>query len=158
MTTDVDAPASHLDLLQRPLFGHLCTIRPDGSPQSSVMWFHWNGHRLRFTHRTDRQKYDNLRRDPRVSLSIRDPDRPYRFLEVRGHVESIDRDPDAAFFVELQHRYGVSYPPYDADTNARVIITIAPTRFITVDNGMTPAELQRLTELLASLTDDPPAP
>jgi hypothetical protein len=38
-----DWPESHADLLERPLFAHLATIRPDGSPQSSVMWFAWDG-------------------------------------------------------------------------------------------------------------------
>jgi len=38
-----EVPASHADLLERPLFAHLATIRPDGAPQSSVMWFIWDG-------------------------------------------------------------------------------------------------------------------
>jgi len=38
----VDLPESHADLLERPLFAHLATIRPDGSPQISVMWFAWD--------------------------------------------------------------------------------------------------------------------
>lgn len=36
-------PESHLDLLTRPLFGHLATTRPDGTPQVNPMWFSWDG-------------------------------------------------------------------------------------------------------------------
>jgi len=36
-------PATHADLLDKPTFAHLATVRPDGSPQTSVMWFAWDG-------------------------------------------------------------------------------------------------------------------
>jgi hypothetical protein len=50
-------PASHQDLLTRPLFAHLATIRPDGTPQANPMWFAWDGSHLRFTNTTARRKY-----------------------------------------------------------------------------------------------------
>jgi PPOX class probable F420-dependent enzyme len=101
---------SHADLLQRPLFAHLATVRPDGSPQSNVMWFVWDGERIRMTHTKHRQKFRNLQRDPRVALSVADPDDPYRFLEVRGVVESVeDDDEKASFYRSLQERYGMEY-------------------------------------------------
>jgi PPOX class probable F420-dependent enzyme len=69
-------PETHIDLLERPLFAHLATLRPDGSPQSSVMWFAWDGERVRFSHTRNRQKYRNLENDPRVSLHVVDPAHP----------------------------------------------------------------------------------
>ena len=42
-------PASHADLLERPPFAHLGTVRPDGQPQVNPMWFEWDGSRLRPT-------------------------------------------------------------------------------------------------------------
>jgi PPOX class probable F420-dependent enzyme len=127
-------PASHADLLDRPLFAHLATVRPDGSPQSNVMWFAWDGSRLRFTHTKARQKFVNLTNEPRVALSIADPDDPYRYLEVRGAVESIDDDDEtASFYRSLQERYGESFPiPEDHD---RVVITVRPDDFVTIANG-----------------------
>ena len=109
-------PQSHADLLERPLFAHLATIRPDGSPQSSVMWFAWDGQRARFSHTSNRQKYRNLLADGRVSFHVQDPDNAYRTLEVRGRVESMDADPDAAFYRSLQRRYGSEgVPVLDAE-------------------------------------------
>src|SRR5439155_13655791 len=99
-----ELPASHRDLLERPLFAHLATLRPDGSPQSSVMWFGWDGERARFSHTSTRQKYRNLLADGRVSFHIQDPDKPYRTLEVRGRVESMEPDVDATFYRSLQKR------------------------------------------------------
>lgn len=133
MTTST-LPASHADLLDRPLFAHLATIRPDGSPQSSVMWFVWDGQLLRFTHTSTRQKYRNVTRDPRVALSIADPDDGYRYLEVRGVVVSIEPDDaEASFYRSLQQRYGNIYPINDAAV--RVIIAVRPESFLAVRGG-----------------------
>jgi len=142
-------PPGHADLLERPLFAHLATLRPDGSPQSSVMWFEWDGQRVRFSHTTTRQKYRNLLADGRVSFHVQDPDNAYRTLEVRGRVESMDPDVDAAFYRSLQRRYGSDVPVLDADV--RVVIVVEPTDFVAVFGGLTTAETVALTALLEKL-------
>ncbi len=63
-------------ILHSKQFAHVATIRPDGSPQSSPMWFVWDGAYIQFTHATNRQKYRNIRRDPRIAVSITDVDDP----------------------------------------------------------------------------------
>ncbi|ROT33213.1 PPOX class F420-dependent oxidoreductase [Micromonospora sp. HM5-17] len=134
MTSSPVPPESHADLLTRPLFAHLATVRPDGAPQSNVMWFAWDGERIRMTHTKTRQKFQNLRHEPRVSLSIADPDDPYRFLEVRGVVEKIeDDDEQASFYRSLQERYGRVYDITDAPV--RVVVTIRPESFWAVAGG-----------------------
>jgi PPOX class probable F420-dependent enzyme len=130
--TPVELPASHADLLDKPMFAHLATVRPDGSPQTQVMWFVWDGERIRMTHTKTRQKYRNFQREPRVALSIADQANPYRFLEVRGTVEKIDDDDaEASFYQSLQRRYGRSYPIPDAAV--RVVLSIRPDKFIAHD-------------------------
>jgi PPOX class probable F420-dependent enzyme len=146
--TQVEVPETHVDLLERPLFAHLATARPDGAPQSSVMWFAWDGERARFSHTRARQKHRNLLHEPRLSFHVQDPDNPYRTLEVRGTVESIETDVDAAFYQSLQRRYDFVTKVFDADI--RIVITMRPTSFVAVDGGLTPAELQALTEQLST--------
>jgi len=93
------------------------------------MWFVWDGDRIRMTHTKTRQKFRNLADEPRLALSIADPDDQYRFLEVRGTLETIeDDDAEASFYQSLQKRYGQSYPIRDADV--RVILTIRPEKFV----------------------------
>jgi PPOX class probable F420-dependent enzyme len=134
MTIDPTVPASHADLLTRPLFAHLATVRPDGAPQSSVMWFAWDGERIRMTHTNQRQKFRNLQHEPRIALSIADPDNEYRYLEVRGVVESIeDDDEKASYYRFLQERYDNVYEITDAPT--RIIITIRPEAYVAVAGG-----------------------
>ena len=104
----VQSAGRHVDLLERTLFAHLATVRPDGAPQSNVMWFEWDGQDVRFTHTTTRQKYRNFEHEPRVAFSVLGPDNPYRFVEVRGDVATIEADPGGTFYRHLQERYGQS--------------------------------------------------
>ena len=127
-------PESHKDLLERANFAHLATIRPDGSPQSSVMWFSWDGEVIKMTHTKNRQKFANLQKEPRIALSVLDFENPYRFVEVRAKLESIeDDDAEGSFYQSLMTRYGNVYPVPDADV--RVILTFRPEQFIAVVNG-----------------------
>ncbi|WP_329120872.1 PPOX class F420-dependent oxidoreductase [Streptomyces sp. NBC_01465] len=120
-------PASHVDLLERPLFGHLATIRPDGTPHVNPVWFEWDGERLWFTTTTDRFKYRNVAGNPHVSLSVNDPEQPYRYLEVRGVVDRTEPDPSTAGYLRLARRYGLDLdrPAGGADDN-RVLIGLTP--------------------------------
>ena len=99
-------------ILHAKAFAHVATIRPDGSPQASPMWFVWDGTYIKFTHATNRQKYRNIRRDPRIAVSITDVDDPYTYAEFRGVVERIEEDPGGAFYETLAKRYGAprGYP------------------------------------------------
>ncbi len=119
-------PAEYADLLTRPLFGHLATVRPDGTPQANPMWFSWDGEYLRFTNTTTRKKYRNVTAEPRIAMSVNDPDRPYRYLEVRGTVERIEPDPGAAFFMELAKRYGLELDGPPGDAADRVVFVVRP--------------------------------
>jgi len=121
-------PTDLLDLLERPLYAHLATTRPDGTVQVSPMWFDWDGERLRFSTTTKRQKYRNVQSHPHVAASISDPENPYRFLEVRGVVEEIEPDPAAEVYMQINNRYGRPFsdqaPP---DATDRVVIVVRPT-------------------------------
>lgn len=82
---------------------------------------------LRFTTSTTRQKYKNVTGDPRVAISINDPDQPYRYLEVRGVVERIDPDPTGAGFGALADRYGLPMDGPPGDVEHRVVLVVTPT-------------------------------
>lgn len=119
-------PETHTDLLTRPLFAHLATVRPDGMPQVNPMWFGWDGEHLRFTNTTKRRKHRNITEEPRVAVSINDPDQPYRYLEVRGRVVRIEPDPGAAFFAHLADRYSLALDGPPPDAADRVVFVVRP--------------------------------
>lgn len=125
-SADEILPADYRHLLEAPLYGHLGTIRPDDTVQVNPMWHEFDGERIRFTHTNYRQKYRNLQHNPAMSLSIIDPDNPFRYLEVAGKLVEVIPDPEGAFYVRLQNRYGnaSSEPPRDKADRVILVMSI----------------------------------
>ena len=120
-------PESYLDLFQKKAFADLATIMPDGSPQVSLVWIDFDGAHIIVNSARGRQKDLNMRRDPRVALSIVDPDNPYRCLQIRGRVVEITEDGGDESIDRLASKYmGVETYPFHRPDEARVIYKIAP--------------------------------
>ncbi len=66
-------------------FATVATINPDGSPHQAVAWFRFVDDAIVVNSREGRVWPANLRRDPRISLTIEDG---YRWISVRGTVRS----------------------------------------------------------------------
>jgi PPOX class probable F420-dependent enzyme len=127
MTTSDVSRASTGDLLTRTAIAHLATVRPDGTLQNNPVWFEWDGEHIKMSTLKARQKYRNLTHDPRVALSVTDPDNPYRYLEVRGVVENIEDDPAREFIDHLSERYMGKRPyPYHQPDDERVTFYVRP--------------------------------
>ncbi|MCH5642983.1 MULTISPECIES: PPOX class F420-dependent oxidoreductase [unclassified Gordonia (in: high G+C Gram-positive bacteria)] len=122
-------PEGYADLLDRPVVGVLSTVGPDGIPNATPMWFAWDGEHLRFTHTKARKKIRNLEGNPNYSFVITDPDNPYRYLELRGQLESVTDDPTGAFYVTLGKRYGNADQQPPPDAADRVILTLTASYF-----------------------------
>ena len=82
-------PESHRDLLDKPVLAHVATIGPQGEPQNNPVWFIWDDDRFWMSIGPTGQKARNLERDPRIAISMADPDNPIHYLELRGHVTDI---------------------------------------------------------------------
>lgn len=120
-------PATHADLLESKALAHVATIGPAGEPQANPVWFGWDGKHLKFSQTTTRQKVRNMDRDPRIALSIVDPENPFRYLEVRGKQVRVDADPDKAFIDEMAEKYlGVEKYPWNQPGEDRVVIVVEP--------------------------------
>jgi PPOX class probable F420-dependent enzyme len=131
-------PASHVDLLTRPICGVLTTMLPDGQPQSSLVWVDHDGVCARFNTTLERQKGRNLLRNPRLSLLVVDPDNTGRFIQIRGDAELVTEGAldhlDALTRKYTRHPcyYGFIYPVEQAARETRVIGRIHARR-ITLD-------------------------
>ena len=66
-------PTVHRFLEERPT-ATLGTVRKDGSPQASVVWYLWDGHEFVISTVHTTAKWRNLARDGRCSLCIEHPD------------------------------------------------------------------------------------
>ena len=63
-------PDSARAVLDGPALAHLVTLEPDGRPQVSIVWVGLDGEELVAAHLPEHRKVRNIRRDPRVALSI----------------------------------------------------------------------------------------
>ena len=81
--------SKYLDLFKKRAFAHLATIMPDGSAQVTPVWVDYDGTYILINSAEGRLKDRNIRRDPRVTVEIQDPDDPYRYMQVRGTVVEI---------------------------------------------------------------------
>jgi PPOX class probable F420-dependent enzyme len=128
MADKVEIPEHVRALLDRPLLVNLGTVRPDGAPQVNPMWFVFDGEFVWFTHTNVRQKYKNIAHEPRVSVSIIDPD-TFGYVEIRGVVDHIEDDPEAKLYQRLSERYNGS-PTTPDDAPQRVAVAVRPTKIV----------------------------
>jgi PPOX class probable F420-dependent enzyme len=118
-------------LLDDPNPAVLGTINPDGSPQTSVVWVGRDGSELVISTAAGRRKERNVRRDPRVSLTIYDQADPQLYAEVRG-LASVTEDAGRKLAVRLAEEYEgpgageefLALPP----EVVRVVLRITPLR------------------------------
>ena len=124
-------PEKYNDLLASNALAHLATIMPDGSPQSTPIWFDTEGELVVFNTAKGRQKDKNLRQTPKVSLSIVDPKNSYRYVEIRGEiVESTEEGADAVIDRLAKKYLGVdSYPMRNA-AETRVTYKVRPLKAV----------------------------
>lgn len=134
----IPLPASHLDLLTRPVCGVLTTMGRDGRPRSSLVWVDHDGECARVNTTLERQKGHDLLADAKVSLLVVDPANTGRFIQIRGDAELV-AEGAIEHLDELTRRYtrhprfyGYVYPTEQQTRETRVICRIHARR-ITLD-------------------------
>ncbi len=93
-------------MLEGPNFGFLAELMADGSPHVSPVWCDVEDGRVLVNTAAGRLKERNVRRDPRVALSISPRDDPYSHVDIRGRVVEIVDGPEAE---EHIHRLSLKY-------------------------------------------------
>ncbi len=120
-------PDGYMDLFQKKAFGSFTTLMPDGSPQTTPVWVDYADGKVLVDSAVGRQKDKNVRRDPRVAITLIDPDNPYRYLEVRGRVSEVTLEGADKLIDKLAKKYlGVDKYPYAQPGEVRVIYKIDP--------------------------------
>ena len=120
-------PENYQELLESTALAHVGTIGSGCKPQNNPVWFDWDGEHVKFSQTKARQKFRNLKRDPRVAFSIVDPENPYRYLEVRGEVARVEEDPELNFISAMAKKYiGVDRYHYHQPGDERVVIFVEP--------------------------------
>lgn len=120
-------PDELLALLGATSTGYIATLMRDGSPQLTQVWVDTDGEHVIVNSVDTHLKVRNLRRDPRVAITVSDPSQPRRFFQVRGRAIDITTDGGAEHIEKLAHKYtGKPYTWWGGRDQTRVIITIEP--------------------------------
>lgn len=120
-------PQSHVDILEKEAYAHLATVMPDGTPQVTPVWADHEGREYVLINTArGRQKERNIRNNPKVGLSVYDPDDPYRFISVRGKA-TMTEEGAVDHINQLTQKYmGKSeYPNLGEESGSRVTVRIS---------------------------------
>jgi PPOX class probable F420-dependent enzyme len=105
---------------------HLATVLPDGAPHTVPLWIGVHDDKIVFLTGPGSRKARNLRRDPRVALSIIPADNPFQPVIVRGRVtEWLDGDAAWEIIDQISAKY--TGAPYSREQE-RVVAVIEPER------------------------------
>lgn len=122
-------------LLEGTKTGKLATVRKDGRPHVVPVWYDLDGDNLVFTTGAESVKALNMRRDPRVSITVDDQTPPYAFVMIEGTVSFSD---DPALLLHWATRIGGRYMGrHQAEaygkrnsTEGEVLVTIHPSKIL----------------------------
>ncbi len=116
-------------VLDGPVFVHIATIQPDGSPQVSPVWVKRDGDELLISTTVDRRKTKNLQRDPRVTVLVHPADAPYSYAEIRG-TATLTTEGGRELIDDLAQKYvGKSYAEFNPNSEQdaeRVVVRVTP--------------------------------
>jgi PPOX class probable F420-dependent enzyme len=116
-------------LFTEPNFGHLATLNRDGSPQVTPVWVEMEGENIVVNTAEGRIKPRNVRRDPRVAISIVNHGNPYSAAFVRGRVIEIRKEGADEGIDRLAKKYmGQDKYPWRSPDEQRLILIIEPER------------------------------
>jgi len=113
---------------ENPFVGTLTTLRPDGSPHSTIVWVDVEDGKVSFNTARGRAKPKYLEQDPRASLLVVDPDDPYRWVAVSGPVELTEEGADAQIDKLAKKYIGKDQYPWRNPEETRVKVVIDPER------------------------------
>ena len=127
-------PAAARVVLESEAPAHLVTLNSDGTPQISCVWIGVDGDEIVSAHLSGAQKkLRNVRRDPRVALSVEgtelQPPGLKQYVVVHGRAR-ITEGGAPELLQELAYRYlgpGVKFPPMP-DPPAGFVLRITPER------------------------------
>jgi PPOX class probable F420-dependent enzyme len=126
-------PENYRDLFEKKAFCSLATVMPDGKPQVTPVWCDLEDGQVIVNSAKGRIKDRNMRRDPRVSLAVIDPDNPYRYLQVQGRVVEITENGADQHIDKMAKKYlGKDTYPFRQPGEVRVMYKIEPERASTM--------------------------
>ena len=115
--------------LTDPNFAYFATVLEDGSPHVNPVWVDVSDGQIVVNTALGRVKERNVRRDPRVALSVADKDNQYDKVDIRGRVVDFVTGEEAERHIDkMAKKYlGQDTYPWKSRQEQRVLLVIEPT-------------------------------
>jgi len=118
-----------LHLLDGKNIGHVATISKDGAPHVTPVWIDHEGDQYVLINIANtRVKLSNMKRDPRVAVSIAAQDNPYDHVTIFGKVVGITDEGADAHIEKLAKKYTGKKFQGRVSNERRIIVRILPLR------------------------------
>ena len=115
------------EFLHNPYVGVVTTIRPDGSPHSTVVWVDDpEDGVVSFNTASGRRKPANIEQNPHVSLLVVDPQDAYRWVSIDGTAEITTEGADPQIDKLAKKYLGKDEYPWRSASEQRLSVRIRP--------------------------------
>jgi PPOX class probable F420-dependent enzyme len=124
----IPLPQSVKKLLQDKAYGHVVTFNTQGKPQLTMVWMDVEGDEVLFNTSEGRRKSENLRRDPRIIVSVQDRNDPQAYAVFHGKGRVTEAGADGHIDKLAKRFLGTDKYPFRQPGEKRLIVRIGVDR------------------------------
>jgi len=124
----IKLPESARKVVQDKAYGHVVTLGPGGRPHVTMVWVDADGDEVLFNTAEGRKKAQNLRRDPRIIISVKDRHDPQAYMVIHGTATLTDAGADAHIDKLTKRFLGVDKYPYRQPGEKRLLVRVTVDR------------------------------
>ena len=124
----VTLPQSVKKLLTDKAYGHVVTSNGEGKPQVTMVWMDVDGDEVVFNTAEGRRKTQNLRKDPRIIVSVQDRTDPQAYAVFHGKARITETGADENIDKLAKRFMGVDKYPFRQPGEKRVLVRISVDR------------------------------
>jgi PPOX class probable F420-dependent enzyme len=124
----ISLPQSVKKLLQDKAYGHVVTYNDKGTAQLTMVWMDVDGDDVVFNTSEGRRKSQNLRRDPRIIVSVQDRNDPQAHAVFYGKARVTDAGADEHIDKLAKRFLGADKYPFRQPGEKRLIVRISVDR------------------------------
>jgi len=117
-------PQSVKKILQDKAYGHVVTFNAEGKPQLTMVWVDGEGDEVLFNTADGRLKPKNLRRDPRVIISVQDHNDPQSYMVFHGRASVTESGADEHIDTLARRFLGVDKYPFRQPGEKRLLVRV----------------------------------
>jgi PPOX class probable F420-dependent enzyme len=115
-------------IADNPYVATATTLRDDGSPHNTVVWIETENGTVTFNTVVGRAKERHLRTDPRIAVTVVDPDDAYHWVSVTGRAELTTDGADDQIDRLAKKYMGEDTYPWRKPEEQRISVKITPER------------------------------